>query len=492
MKFEKLTLLGLIFLLTSCCLLSDIENCYEISQENIYIDSLPFEYVTPQDDSILGLFEDSRLVFRKFDADSFVYYSHQRRIGDIIIEKDCKRYIYDKNGDSLFRKKIRWRTNLPDLSYNSMSLWKLKRRVKGKIESVNLYLISPESSVFKIDPLPENPCWAVWSLANGQIQITVIDGVSGRKLGMGVPPPYVTRGFCISGPKPDDETLCEDPWTDRYESAAAAFELMGYSTLTKEFPLPGYISEQLRSDEIALFYEISHSSSPRHFRSGCPDKVYGSYIESWLTNYAKLPFVFLASCEAMCSTESGTLAYEFSKGLPVDAAVVGYCNMHRDFCDDAWVVSKDWQDEFFSYLLTGNTVFQSYNHAIRTYSQCTNCIDFYGDMSLRLVPKLKRSFYGSVEDNLESDLYKPHDGPLVHRSRRDYIRKYITVPEDKTFTIHRGARVVFIDNALLHAEGEITIDGQEEMVRFYTERDTLGTCKGVIHIQNGGCIRIYD
>jgi hypothetical protein len=495
MRYVILNYILIFLFFSGCCYISsDLESCYEISQGNKYIDSLQIINITPQQDSILKSFEDSKLVFKKFETDSLIYYSHQRRVGDVIIEKDSKRYIYNKLKDSLVFKKVSWRDELPDLSYSNLPLSKVRKYINGEIQLVNLYLISPESNIFKIIPLPTKPCWAIWSKTNGHIQITVLDGQSGEKLGMGIPPPFESKGLSISGPTPlDDETLCEDPWNDWYESAAVAFNVMGYSpSLTREFPSRDYLRENIRSDNIALFYEIAHGDFT-YFRNGCPETTTARNIETWLSRYSNIPFVFIASCGGLCSTADNTFANEFSKNLSVDAAIVGYCHMNRSWCNgDCWDVSVEWQDEFFRWLMQGYTVFQSFTITRMIYPECNNCIHFYGDRFLRLVPKLKRSINGLAEDNLETDIYNVHVGPLVNRSRRNYIRNYVKVANDKTLTIHLGARLVFIDNALMYSEGDTNIDGRNGDVQFFTENDTRMKCKGVIKLQNGGSIRIYD
>jgi hypothetical protein len=60
---------------------------------------------------------------------------------------------------------------------------------EGLVESSRLYIISPDSDVFPLDPTPENPCWVVRSLNRSRVVILIIDAVSGEILDNGIPPP---------------------------------------------------------------------------------------------------------------------------------------------------------------------------------------------------------------------------------------------------------------------------------------------------------------
>jgi hypothetical protein len=61
---------------------------------------------------------------------------------------------------------------------------------KGEIQFSELYIILPDSDVFPIEPTPINPCWAVRSIIDGMLTVTIIDAVTGENLGNGVPPPH--------------------------------------------------------------------------------------------------------------------------------------------------------------------------------------------------------------------------------------------------------------------------------------------------------------
>jgi hypothetical protein len=61
--------------------------------------------------------------------------------------------------------------------------------VRGEVPFTKLYIISPYSVVFPIKPTPENPCWIVRSVDNGNTIVTIIDAMNGKILGYGVSPP---------------------------------------------------------------------------------------------------------------------------------------------------------------------------------------------------------------------------------------------------------------------------------------------------------------
>ena len=60
---------------------------------------------------------------------------------------------------------------------------------EGKVQFSKLYIISPESDVFPLEPTPQNPCWVVRSISDGTPIVTIIDAVTGNFLGHGVLPP---------------------------------------------------------------------------------------------------------------------------------------------------------------------------------------------------------------------------------------------------------------------------------------------------------------
>jgi hypothetical protein len=83
----------------------------------------------------------------------------------------------------------KWRDDLPEEVAPAITKEQAQSIVKGEVTSNQLYIISPQSNIFPIKPTPENPCWIVRSTDNGKQIVTVIDSMTGKKLGDGIPPP---------------------------------------------------------------------------------------------------------------------------------------------------------------------------------------------------------------------------------------------------------------------------------------------------------------
>jgi len=127
--------------------------------------------------------------FKEFEIGDKIVYFHQRMIDGAIVEKDYIMYQFDKNTKALLSKKIHWRTGLPEHITTAITKEQAESMAKGKAQFIKLYIISPESVVFPVKPTPQNPCWVVRSVEDGHLIVTIIDGVEGKVLGFGVPPP---------------------------------------------------------------------------------------------------------------------------------------------------------------------------------------------------------------------------------------------------------------------------------------------------------------
>lgn len=268
---------------------------------------------------------------------------------------------------------------------------------EGEVQFSELVIISPDSDVYPLEPVPENPCWVVRSTVDGAPVVTIIDSVTGEFLGYGVPPPAIT-GFSLSGPI--DWNPCRFAWTSWYQGAADWFETMGYPTEALEWPTEDQVRAHIQSAQTAVFYELAHGGSTS-YASGCLDGDRGesttaAEIENWIAGYTKMPFTFLGSCGGMCDTGDNTLSFEYRKGSAEDTVTVGYCNMAASFCSSCWGGSIRWQDEFFDYLNEGHTIEAAYNHAMVQVPECFepegygSCMRWAGDSGLTLVPVLER------------------------------------------------------------------------------------------------------
>ena len=315
-----------------------------------------------------------------------------------IVEKDFIVYQFDRDTNELLDKRMHWRPDVPEKAVPVVAREQAEFMAEGEVRFAELYIISPDSDVFPLDPSPQNPCWVVRSVRDGDILITIVDAETGRHLGYGVPPPQNT-GFAMSGAQVSQP--CQGAWTSWYRNAEDWFEVMGYPTATAEWPADEVIMSHVQSTETAVFYEIGHSHLTHGllFCSGCQDGYYcvdttAEEIETWITGYTKMPFTFLASCYGMCATGPGTLSHAFRKASSTDTATVGYCDMSEDYCFDCWVNSLSWQTELFANMANGDTVADAYDKAMAGHPMCAPaegwCMRFTGDESFATVPVVSR------------------------------------------------------------------------------------------------------
>jgi hypothetical protein len=344
--------------------------------------------------------------FEEVEIGDLTVYWHQRMIGDAIVEGDSIVLQFDKNTGELLKERIHWRGDLTEYPPPAIGITieQAESMVRGEVQSSKLYIISPESDVFPLDPAPENPCWVVTSVDNIEMIVTIIDSVNGKILGYGVPPPYT--GFSLSGPQ--YHSPCSGTWTSWYQSAETWFNAMGYPTEAVQWPTEAKVQSHVQSTDTAMFYELAHGGSAG-FSSGCVggttyEPTYASEVETWMAGYTKMPFTFIGSCGGMCDTTDNTLSYEFRKGSTVDTATVGYCGMDTAHCEfTCWPVSVSWQNALFDYMDQGWTVKAAFDQAQADYPQCASapaCMRFAGDTSFAAVPVVER---GTAEPDISVD-----------------------------------------------------------------------------------------
>jgi hypothetical protein len=442
------------------------------------------EMIVASQEPLLRGHDDSDRQYYKLQIGDTVSYFHQRMIGEAVVERDFKRYQFDVPSGELIEKTVRWRPGLPQSVTPAITQQQAESMVEGDVQRSALYFISADSVIFPVTPVPENPCWIVRSELDDWLVITVIDATTGEDLGRGVPPPY--EGFAISGPQHIEE--CTDPWEQHYSNAYDWFEAMGYTSMWWVFPPTSAVGDYLRTYDLALFYELAHGGSDV-FVQGCPEETHASDIESWLGNYANMPFAFVGSCNGLCFTGDNTFAHEFRKGLDSGAAVVGYCGMSTPQCDTCFDYSVDWQDTLFAYLANGFSVQYAYDHANLAYSPCAdgNCMRWAGDGYMTLVPKVTRSLCGDAWDG--------QVGPLEDVSTRPYyLACSLYVPGGHTLTFGYGIVVAHLNNARIKADG--TAEVPLGNVWFVREMDeTVGMKVGYfgrVRMSNGGTIRLHE
>jgi hypothetical protein len=346
-----------------------------------------------QAETPLSRYESGDRVFEKFESGDLLVYYHLRKIDQATVEKDFIVYHFDGATEELLAVKSHWREDLPEhLPAGLLSREAAEDLAGGEVLRSSLYVISPESDVFPLDPTPENPCWVVRHLIEGGLAVTVIDAVAGVVLGNGVPPPY--EGFSLSGPW--EFNPCYGTWSTWRENAKDWFETMGYATESVSWPTEDKVRSHIQSCQTAMFYELAHGDH-HVFQSGCvggttPEATLASEIESWIAGYAKMPFAFIGSCGGMCWKIDGSFAYEFRKGEPESASVVGYCNMAESWCDNCWTQSIDWQNALFDYMNQGWTVRDAFSQANADVPACgdSSCMRFAGDQDFAVVPVVSR------------------------------------------------------------------------------------------------------
>jgi|GEM_PF-1503955 len=357
-------------------------------------------------EDILGSYETGDREFREYESGDRLVYYHLRMLDEAIVEKDYIVYQFDKDTQDLVDIRTRWRDDLPEhLPTGLLSRQEAEALVEGEILRSRLYIISPESDVFPLDPTPDNPCWVVRHRVKDRPVVTIVDAVLGMVLGNGVPPPY--GGFSLSGPW--EFGPCSGTWTSWRQNAKTWFETMGYPTESIAWPTQSDVQGHVQSCETAMFYELAHGDH-NTFASGCiggttSEITNASEIEAWIADYPKMPFAFIGSCGGMCWKFDGTFAYEFRKGEPDSATSVGYCDMADPRCDICWSQSIDWQTALFGYMNQGWTVWDAFNQADADYPACgdSNCTRFAGDRDFAVVPVVRRDPWPPTVDVTQPD-----------------------------------------------------------------------------------------
>ncbi len=444
---------------------------------------LQTEMVTASKDALLAKYEKSDMVFEKLQIEKIVSYFHQRRIGEAIVEKDFIRYQFNTETGELIEQKKQWRSGLPEQLTEVISREQAEAMAEGVVQFTMLYFISPESDVFPIEPTPDNPCWVVRSIDGTKVLVTIIDAMTGEKLGYGIPPPY--EGLSINGPDHDPDCAgCI--WPAWAENARYWFDdKMGYSTQKLCNATQAQIQSHVQSNSTAMFYELDHGGSTS-FKNTCDDNTYASEIETWITNYASMPFAFIGSCEGLCDTSDNTFSYEFRKGSNVDAVTVGYCNMSADKCSTCWGYSISWQTALFDYMDQGYTAQQAFNHAMTSYPTCAgtnNCMRIAGDTSMYFSPtKVIRARCGSYSGTW-----------TYNSSRANYIQCDVTAIGGG-LTINPNVDLIFLNNSKITGSSTVSANGSTGQIRFVSENDTTKGMEftGQLRLQNGGQIKIYE
>ncbi len=468
--------------------------------------------VRPSEDALIRRIDSSPREYIRLRNDiiKVVSYFHQRKIDEAVVENNYIRYMFNSETEELIEETRKWRNDLPEHLPPVISQEDAENMVEGEIQCAKLFYISPESEIFHFDPVPKNPCWVITSVNRGAMTITVIDAVTGKKVGNGIPPPYT--GLSIHGPDWEDCDNSEPLWEKHATNAHDWFEKMGYSTIQIGSATQSQIQSHIQSDSTAMFYELDHGGATR-FHNRCEDDTYASEIETWISNYASMPFAFIGSCGGLSSMGDGTFEYEFRKGLGYDTVVVGYDDMSGNACaTDCWSHAIAWQTELFSRMNDGYTVGQAFAYANIAFPDCTDdghdCMRISGDINLKVagsgISKVGRSKCGQLYN--APPLYL---SPLPGRESRihcrpHYIRCNCYVPSGYWLTVNPTSSYPFTDLLFLN-NSKFTVygiyfsaDATDGEVTFVSEQDRTKGMKllyktgGQIKIMNGGEFRVYQ
>lgn len=400
--------------------------------------------VVPAQDPLLSKVDQSERSFTRLENTElkFVSYFHRRRIGEAIVEKDFIRYLFDSETGELIEQTRHWRDDLPDRVAPVIGKQEAESMVEGTVEASDLYIISPDSEVVRIEPTPKNPCWVIYSWVGEGLIITIIDAMTGEKLGNGVPPPY--EGLSIHGPH---WGACPQSaiWYNHAQNAHNWYETIGYDTIRVGNASEATIRSHVQSDTTVMFYELDHGGSTS-FHNRCDQDLAATEIETWITNYSTMGFSFIGSCGGLCSTGEDTFATEFRKGSNFDSVVVGYCGMDSAACADCWPDAIAWQTELFRRMDQGYSVSTAYAYANGYSPDCADdghlCMRTAGDTSLvfggSTYPKVRRSICSSsLHDVLVIFTYISPLLPVTStaNTRAHHIRCNATVGSGRQLTI---------------------------------------------------------
>jgi len=478
---------------------------------NAWMSAQQVDKVTPDEDGLLLSVDSSDRRFTRLENTrlNIVSFFHQRKIGDVIVEKEFIRYQFETETGRLIEQTKNWREDLPDSITPTITRKQAESSVKGEVISSHLYILSPESEIFRIEPTPKNPCWVVRSIDGERRILTVIDSYTGEKLGYGIPAPW--GGFSLGGP---DHGSCDPYYTAYALNAEAWFESMGYDTERVDCPNDAKVQSHVQSDATVMFYELAHGGSTS-FRNECHDDgaILSSQVESWISAYASMGFAFIGSCNGLCDITDGTFAYEFRKGSNIDAVAVGYCDMSSvALCaDDCWPHAIAWQNVLFTYMLNGYSVGNAYGQANLSYPDCTDdghsCTRIAGDPNLvfggETYPKPRRSFCGAINDY---DVPPFTVTPIYAVASRTYTRAHHIrcnsyVPAGETLTISASSgypynEVAFVNASRLTAYGALYAEtGTGSEIAFVSASDRgsgiILNESGELFLYNQGAMKIH-
>jgi hypothetical protein len=457
-------------------------------------------------DPLLKKYEQADRFYRRLENTNLdiVSYFHRRRIGEAIVEKDYIRYMFDTKTGKLLEETRKWRDGLPEVVIPVIGRGQAESAVKGRIMTSKLYIISPQTDVFRLDPPPQNPCWIVWSKEDGEVIISIFDAMTGKFLGYGVPPPINGYAFHCS---------VADGWKDWRDNADEWFEKMGYPSRRSTDPCGDEVKRWIQSDDIAMFFEISHGGRDV-IHTSCPncDVLAAREVQDWMTDYASMPFALLTSCDSMCyqgtdGTMFPTFSYVLRKNSDIGTAVIGYCGMGDEPCaSDCFPDSLDWQDKLLSLMSDGWPVGYAFDRANLEYPDCADCSRIGGNRLMVYVGaggesyKVIRSLAGDLYDEEVNGACVPRLKGVYSREsyRPYYIRADLRIPSGRSLNLTPTSSrpiidLFFMNDSKMICDGRLDADGRKGEILLVSEKDNKKgiRIKGMLRANNGGRIKIY-
>lgn len=224
-------------------------------------------------------------------------------------------------------------------------------------------------------------CWEVRHI-NGT---TIMYSLEGVKIGEGIPAPAlkIWKGFSCSGY--DAGTPGNDPWINFRINADGYFQKWCTSTGSISLPSASTISSNVKDFLVGFFYEICHGDS-NNFQCSATDFYYASGSHTYTAEKdmaLKLPmkFAFIASCEGMTYTGSGSFSDEFRRGQMTGTVTVGYTGMASA---PGWPYALQWQTTMFTMMDAGNTIKASFDAACAQYPIIAPNVVFVGDTNIKV------------------------------------------------------------------------------------------------------------
>ena len=237
-----------------------------------------------------------------------------------------------------------------------------------------------------------------WVARNDKGETRLIDAVTGKEAGRGVPPPS-DRGTAISG-------YCagyNDPWKGYRANAASYFNRWGYGAWNVYAPSKAGVGAKIRNKDYKMWYCLAHGDSNRFQLSG-RTYVYASDIRSYMAggqgsggggggpghrpapNDVPAPggrppfqFSFLGQCGAFTSMSSKTIHSAFRRGATTKTCAIGYYNAHLSA---GWRYSLKWQKKLFLTVNSGYSFYTAFTRANAAYPACRDMTRFVGDKSV--------------------------------------------------------------------------------------------------------------